>query len=192
MAIKLKDTKGKGLIKKLCMPRKPTKKLPYKRLTPKTSPADFADLYAYNIGDIESEADISRVIPDLSPIELEVWQLDQEINVRGVSIDEKGLSDCLIVVRKVTKKLSLELIQITGITGITIDSLQQITKWMAALGVRTNSLDADHVKALLKRKNLHPQVKKVLEIRQVLGSASVKKLYALERYVCSDGRIRGL
>ncbi len=192
MAIELKDTKGKSLLKKLCMPRKPTKALPYKRLTPKTSPVEFGDLYAYNIQDIMSESSVSAILPDLSPTELEIWQLDQEINARGVQIDTKGLNDCLIVIRKLTKKLTLELKDITNSPAITIDSLKQIMEWMATRGVSATSLDKDHVIELLKLPYLPVDVKKVLEIRQVLGSASVKKLYALERYVCSDGRIRGV
>lgn len=192
MAIELKDGKGKGLIKKLCCPRNPTKTNPLKRLTPQTDPLLFGELYEYNIQDIVSEASISQVIPDLSPIELEVWKLDQRINVRGVQIDTKGLNDCLIVVRKTTAKYAAELKQITGIPSMTVDTLAQLSGWMAGKGVVTPSLDKDHVKALLKRDDLLPDVQRVLEIRQTLGSASVKKLYALERYVCSDGRIRGL
>lgn len=192
MAIELKDNKGKTLIKKLSCPRNPTKKDSRKRLTPADSPELFGEFYAYNVQDIVSEGSVSKVIPDLSPIELEVWQLDQRINVRGVQIDQKGLNDCLIVVRKVTNKFSERLKQLTLIPDITIDKLDQIKGWMAGNGVVTPSLDADHVKALLKRSDIPPNVKEVLEIRQVLGSASVKKLYALERYMCSDGRIRGL
>lgn len=54
------------------------------------------------------------------------------------------------------------------------------------------SLDSESVEAALKRDDLPPDVRRVLEIRAAAGSASVKKLYAMENQACKDDRLRDL
>lgn len=55
-----------------------------------------------------------------------------------------------------------------------------------------SSLDAEAVTAALERDDLPPDVRRVLEIRSTIGSASVKKLYAIENQTSADDRLRGL
>src|SRR5690606_7842275 len=54
------------------------------------------------------------------------------------------------------------------------------------------SLDSDAVADALKRSDLPSDVRRVLEIRAASGSASVKKLYAMENQACRDDRLRDL
>ena len=54
------------------------------------------------------------------------------------------------------------------------------------------SLDADAVADALRRTDLPADVRRVLEIREASGSASVKKLYAMENQACRDDRLRDL
>lgn len=54
------------------------------------------------------------------------------------------------------------------------------------------SLDSEAVEQALKRTDLPPDVRRVLEIRAASGSASVKKLYAINNQTCRDDRLRDL
>lgn len=54
------------------------------------------------------------------------------------------------------------------------------------------SLDADSVTASLARTDLPPDVRRVLELRQLTASGSVKKLYAMEHQASRDNRLRNL
>jgi hypothetical protein len=63
----LKDAEGGKLIRKLTVPRNPTKGNPEKRWTRATAPEDFARFDAYNVQDIVTESDASIRIPDLTP-----------------------------------------------------------------------------------------------------------------------------
>lgn len=256
-AAEQKDTKGDALIRKLCIPRSPTKaqtaalpKLPLgkslwyhpesgslfvdqadmpmnsmdaalctditgrsdllkkaisegaqlpddlvkhaNRLHPATAPNDYADLYSYNGQDIVAEAAVSILCPDLSPAELEIWLLDQAINFRGVHIDTVALADCLHIVNAATAQYTAELQHITGGTVRSAGELEKIRGWLGANGVHTPNLDADAVEAALKRTDLTPVCRRVLEIRDSLGSASVKKLFAIERRLSHDSRLRDL
>jgi DNA polymerase len=187
-----KDKAGGALITKLCCPRNPTKKDTRRRLTPADSPLAFDDLYDYCEQDIKAEAAVSAMLPDLKPDELELWLLDQHINVRGVYIDPEGLSNCVEIVRQAREQYTAELKALVNIPDITIDKLEQLKGWMAARGFVTASLDADHVAAALKRTDLPPDVYRVIQLRDTLGSASVKKTAAIARTVSSDERLRDL
>ncbi len=189
-----KDAKGKKLIRLLSCPQTPTKKQTLRRLTPESNPQDFAEFYDYNGQDIVTEAAVSAVVPDLTPEELELWQLDQVINTRGVQIDIEGLANCMTILVQAREKYIAELRTITGIPTLTIDQLKQIKEWMAMQGFEVGSLKAEVVDSLLTNVYNKPpdNVRRVLEIRQVMGSASVKKLYAIDRSISNDGRLRGL
>lgn len=55
-----------------------------------------------------------------------------------------------------------------------------------------SSLDADAVADALRRTDLPPDVRRVLELRQLTASASVKKLFAMDHQASRDDRLRNL
>ena len=200
-----KDSKGTALIRKLCIPRSPTKKQlticgsdhtvtpqSVNRLTPEYAPSDFADLYSYNRQDIKAEASVSLLCPDLLPRELDLWLIDQAINIRGVHIDQQALADCIFIVNHASTHYTAELQALTGGTVQSAGEIEKIRGWLGANGIHTSNLDADAVEAALKRKDLSPSCRRVLEIRDALGGASVKKLFAIERMLAMDGRLHDL
>jgi hypothetical protein len=104
---------GKRLINKFSTPRNPTKKDDRRRIRPEEDHEDAGKLYNYNLGDIKSESAVSAEIPDLSDDELELWLLDQCINLRGVAIDREALAGCLAVVNQASEKYTAELVALT-------------------------------------------------------------------------------
>lgn len=187
-----KDPGGEALLRKLSVPRNPTKNNRATRITPGADPEAFGRLYAYNVQDIKAEAAVSARCPDLSPEEMDLWLLDQAINVRGVYIDQQAMADCISIVNQAFERYTVELREITTGTVQTAGELAKIQGWLGANGVQMSSLDADAVEAALKRRGLPPSCQRVLEIRASLGAASVKKLFAIERRVSRDGRLRDL
>lgn len=183
---------GKRLLNKFSKPRSPTKNDPRRRIRPEEDHIDAAKLYDYNIGDIKSESAVSALVADLSGDELELWLLDQCINFRGVSIDRVALDNCKIIIEQATAKYTAELVQITGGTVQGASEIQKITGWLGGQGLPMASLDAEHVEEALKLETLTPQIRRVLEIRASLGAASVKKLFAIDRRVSRDGRLKDL
>ena len=185
-----KGSEGTRLIKKFSKPRKPTKANPSRRILPTDDPLDFNNMLAYNIQDVNTERENSAVIPDLSPSELEVWQTDQVINQRGVHIDREGVEACISIVEQAFSKYTQELQTLTGGAVNSVSEIQKFKKWLADNGSRLAKLDKDHVEAELKSTSVIPEARRALEIRTILGSASVKKLYAMQRYMMADDRIR--
>lgn len=195
--LQVKDQKigeGKRLIQKFSVPRAPTKKDARLRINPYDPDAteDAQLLYEYNLGDIKAESAVSACIPDLSPYELKMWLLDQKINFRGVAIDHEAVAACIDIVRQATQKYTAELIAITSGQVQTSGEISKLGKWVESQGVYMHGMTAEDVEKALARTDIPPHVRRVLEIRASLGAASVKKLYALSRRLCSDNRIRDI
>lgn len=175
-----KDADGKRLLDKFSIPRNPTKKDPRLRITPAEDPEDAAKLYAYNLTDIVTEAEASARIPDLPPSELEFWLADQAINHRGVAVDMVGVRACISIVQQASERYNGELRQLTGGVVTKASEVQALRGWLAALGCYTDSLDEDAVDGLLKnRAQYDPRAVRALELRKAVGSASVKKVFAM-------------
>jgi len=94
------------------------------------------------------------------------------------------------IVEQALEKYEKELSPLTGGLVETVGQHAKIVEWLGTRGVDTASVDKDHVVSLLERIDLPPDCRRVLEVRQILGSASVKKVYAMDRYLMADDRIR--
>lgn len=211
-----KDKDGTRLLNKFSMPRNPTQTDPRVWVRCLWTPADVdteraallaagvkpaaaerivaedaADtqrLSDYNHTDIKSEHEASERTPDLSPLELTHWLNDQRINRRGVAVDEAGIAACCAIVEQAIERYDAELAGVTG--GIVSTELQKLIGWLHGQGVHTDSLDADNVEALLERPMPDP-ARRALQIRAAVGSASVKKVFAM-RLQATRGRLHDL
>ena len=81
------------------------------------------------------------------------------------------------------------------LTNGKVDAASEIKKlrdWMMGYGVSSPSLDADSVQKLLSIQVLPQDVRRALEIREIIGSAAVKKLYAMLNQLTPLGRVHDL
>src|SRR3990172_6284992 len=184
-----KDKDGKRLLDKFSKPRNPTKADPRPRVRPEDDPEDAERLYAYCDRDVIGEAGAGARLPELAGLELEFWLADQAINTRGVALDTAAVADCTAIVAQAHGRYNAELLALTGIDAAS--KVQQLTGWLHARGVHLDSLDEDAVAAALGG-DLSPEARRVLEIRQAVGAAAVKKLYAMANQVAEDGRLHDL
>ena len=191
-----KDKKGQSWINKYSVPRNPTAK--NRKLW-----NDLADnLKDYQIGvdycgtDCLSEHSNSVHIPDLPKRSLRVWQADQTINRRGVYTDQARIADAINIIEQAYAKYNRLLDKLTCGAVKSASEVSKLLAWMKQFGIEHSdsfdgtSLDEDALDDLLARKTLPPQVRGALMVRALIGSAAVKKLYAMQRYACPDGRIR--
>lgn len=184
-----KDPDGKRLLQKLTRPHTPTKKRPAIRWTPVTAPDDFMALYQYGEQDVAAEDAVAARIPDLTADEHAVWQLDQRINARGIQVDTVTLDAALSILDQAERKYTQQLADVTGGAVGSVSEIAKMTDWLSTQGVHTPNLQADTVRELLAGE-LPPAARQVLEIRDALGSANVKKLRTLKLQLSSDGRLR--
>ena len=191
-SIEQKDKDGTRLLNKFSTPRNPTKNDGRLRIRPQDDPADAERLYAYCEQDIVAEAVMSSGTPDLEGEELEYWLADQEINARGVQIDVASVRNCVAVIHATHNRYDHEMSVLTGGVVSAASEIERLKGWIGAQGLLMPSMDEEAVEAALKRDDLNPLARRALEIRSLVGSASVKKLFAMNLQVCADGRLRDL
>lgn len=187
-----KDKEGDRLLKKFSVPRNPTKTDKRRRITPIEDAVDGPKLYGYNERDIVAEAEASSRLPDLEGEELEFWLADQAINWRGVQIDVEGVRDCIAVIEAAHEQYNGELYRLTSGEVARASELAKLQAWFAKYGLHFASLDEEHIDEALKRTDLPAWARRALEIRQAVGSAAVKKVFAMNLQATRAGRLHDL
>lgn len=187
-----KDADGDRLLKKFSVPRNPTAKDKRRRHTPETDPVDGPKLYGYNERDIVAEAEASSRCPDLEGEELDFWLADQAINWRGVQIDVANVRNCIALIDAAHDRYNGELYRLTNGEVARASEVAKLQGWLARYGVVLTSLDEETVDDALKRPDLPQWARRALEIRQAIGSAAVKKVYAMNLQATAAGRLHDL
>ena len=186
-----KLTEGKELIRYFCMPAKPSLLNDQgNRNLPATDPERWKRFVAYNQRDVEVEMQIQQRLKNY-PVPDNVWkeyELDQEINDRGIAVDERLVSAAFLMDEMARKELSASLSEKTQLSNP--NSVLQIREWLSDHGAAVESLGKKQVAAMLK--DADPEMREVLLLRQQLAKSSVKKYEAMRNAVCRDGRIRGM
>jgi DNA polymerase len=183
-----KDSGGKDLIRKLSMPRNPTKVKKTTRNHPYSNLEDFGAMCRYCVQDIKAEAEVSSLIPDLPPEELAFWLMDQDCNRDGIKIDRKAVDEALVLLEGKYRAAAAEVSQLTNGTVSDITEVQKLTEWLRSQGVATATLDEDALDLLLEGE-LPEVCRRVLTLRSELGSAAVKKYQAFKNYMTESDRI---
>lgn len=185
----LKQSVGKRLIATYTHP---TTRKNWKRKLPWDYPEDNALFDSYCVDDTRSQMLASDMMPDLSPTELELYYYSEVINVRGAYVNRRKLDDCREIVEQATAKYTAELQELTGGYVQTASELAKMQTFISLYGYQMPNMRAETVDEWAARDDLPPVVHRVLEIRSLLNSASVKKLYALDRMLPADNRMKGL
>ena len=188
---KQKLTEGKELIKYFCQPCLPTKANGQRtRNRPFHAPDKWELFKRYNARDVEAEMGIQQKLSKF-PVPPQVWEeydIDQEINDRGVRIDMELVEQAIDMDARSRQELTDAMKHMTALENP--NSVQQMKQWLSDNGVETDSLGKKVVAELLK--TAPPELAEVLTLRQQLAKSSIRKYQAMEKTVCSDSRARGM
>ena len=141
---------GTRLIRKFCMPRKPSKNNPATRWTRETAPADWQEFRRYNRVDVLAEREIYHRLQawPMSPWEREGWEMDQEINDRGVPVDVDMCRAAIATAAAFQARYGQEIEQITG--GIKGTQVAELLGWLQERGYRGTDLRAETIRNQLE------------------------------------------
>ena len=188
---KQKLIEGKDLIKYFCVPCTPTKSNGFRnRNFPYHDKIKWEAFKTYNIRDVDTEKEIQCKLMKF-PVPDFIWEeynLDQEINDRGIKVDLYFVERVIALDDKVRTKLMSELQILTELENP--NSVVQLKGWLSEQGVETESLDKKSVKELVKVTN--GEVSKALALRMQLSKSSIKKYQAMKDVACEDNRCRGM
>jgi DNA polymerase len=188
---KQKMTEGKELIRFFCSPCKPTKANGGRtRNLPEDAPEKWELFKTYCIRDVDVEKQIRQRLSKypISEREQALYCMDQRINDRGIMVDLTLVTNaitCDLLYKEAAAERAYEL---TGLANP--NSVSQLKGWLEKKGLTVDSLAKDNVKELVKEST--GDVQEMLKLRLATSKTSVKKYEAIDRAVCSDGRVRGL
>lgn len=197
----LKDTGASNIVVGLSRPDR-------KGYLPKITPEVLALADEYCADDCRAQKGLRERVGTLSGNERNVWLLDQRINQRGFRIDLALVDKMQAVVDQATAPMLMEFQAITGIPKLGSPKLKQ---WCHDRGVPIPNLTKDVIAAWLAEQDydaedyeelagedveappaeLPDNVRRALQIKSLVGSASVKKLKRAKQCVSMDGRVRG-
>lgn len=197
---KLKSPRGKALIRRFSMPRKPTKNKPWTRATHRTDPDEWEEYKEYNRQDVIAERAFFHRAKrwDLPAHEWENWEIDQWINRRGIPINMRVVANAIRIAAYVVERRLKEMAEITGLANP--NSNAQLLPWLRENGYPFADLRKGHVvKALrdIEEECTDPAteietrgLRRVLALRQEVSKSSVKKFKALQESADEDGLLR--
>ena len=188
---KQKLTDGKDLIRYFCVPCKPTKANGGRiRNRPEHDPEKWKRFKAYNLRDVETEMQIQERLSRF-PVPDAIWeeyQLDQEINDRGIGVDMELVRQAIVMDARSRERLTATMQELTELNNP--NSVQQMKQWLVDHGLETDTLGKKAVAELIK--TAPEPLREVLSLRQQLAKNSVKKYTAMENAVCADSRAHGM
>ena len=188
---KQKLNEGKALIKYFSIPCKPTKTNGMReRNLPHHDLKKWSTFKEYNKRDVETEMAIKKKLSafPMPQSEWENYWVDQNINDRGILIDEV-LVDSAIKFDEILRDENMDrAIELTGLENP--NSPLQLKEWLNKKGLEIDSLAKKDVEFALK--NAEGDIKEVLVLRQELSKSSVRKYDAMKNVKGKDNRARGL
>ena len=209
-----KDMVGNRLMKKMCKPRKlrkaeveawcqetgwyddhgraPGKDHPDLPIVWHEEEEDLYRLWDYCDTDVLSEEALSIAVPDLSPDELAVWQMDQAVNWRGAKFDLDLARAALEMAGQWRERLNSELETMTSVSSAT--KRAAVKTWLAEY----ENLDIPDTKAetlewYIENENISGRARRIMEITTDVNRTSTRKYQAMLDKACADDwRIRDL
>ena len=186
-----KMKEGKELIRYFCVPCKPTKANGGRtRNLPCHAPEKWELFKTYCKRDVDVEKSIRRKLHKF-PIpesEMELYRLDQRINDRGVLVDMGLVRQAIACERLHKEVVTKRAYELTGLENP--NSVAQLKGWLGDKGMEAESLSKKAVADMIAETD--GEVEELLRLRLLMAKTSVKKYEAMERSVCSDGRVHGL
>lgn len=189
-----KDKEGKALIQLFCKPRPKTSKL--RRATKETHPEEWARFLAYAGRDITSMRALYKKLPrwnyDMGKPEHVLWQLDQEINDRGVPVDQllaRGALNAVAIAKDILAARTQEMTN--GEVQAATQRDAMLKHLLGQYGITLPDMQKGTLERRIEDPDLPEPVRELLAIRLSASSTSVTKYQRLLDAVSADGRLRG-
>ena len=185
-----KDADGARLMRLMAKPRKSRKGEdpnagPYWH----DEPENIERLDTYVGHDVETMRALDQRLSSLSDSEQQLEQLDATINDRGFFTDGALLEAAARLAATVDPAMQDELTRLTDGAVTSTDQLAKLQAWLAGRGCDVKDGQKATLKAALRRQNLDPVARRVIELR--LAAAFDTKVGTMLARRCADGRIRG-
>jgi DNA polymerase len=183
-----KDEDGHKIMMRLCKPKPPSAKDPSEW---DDCPVKLKRLYKYCKHDVSSEIALSQCLPPLSDMELQVWQLDQKINLRGLKVDRAAVENAIKIAHDTSAACNAALFMLSHGEVVSASRVKVLKDWInAQLETPMPDLSIESVDTWLKMEIPTP-VREALILRKTSSMSSTAKLEAMLSRCDDDSRVRG-
>jgi DNA polymerase len=148
----------------------------------------------YCLQDVATEADIDRVLLPLSARERRVWELDQEINDRGIQLDLKLVEAAIGVVEVAGARLHTRMAELTGNAVENCDQVQKLVAWINSRGIPCTSIAKGvQDELLIAAEGIDDKaVIEAIDLRRQCGKGTpTSKFLSMVECACEDDKARG-
>lgn len=185
-----KDKEGHKLMMKLCKPRKPTKN---DSRVWHGSREEFLRLFQYCDMDVLAEESFSHSLPDIMPMEQELWKIDQDINEYGLPIDKAFVERAINDLDTLKAKFNAEIVKITNGQVPKFTNRQKLLEWLNFNGLELDNTQAATFDALIAMPDDIPaHVLRVISLVRMCGRASTAKYQAIVNRITANDRVRDI
>jgi DNA polymerase len=186
-----KDDDGSRLMKQMARPRKPQAGEDPNGVYWHHEPEKIERLCAYAEQDVDVERELYHRLSPLTDGEQALWVLDAVINGRGFNTDGPLLEAASQIAAKANEVVQAELTTITGGELTSTDQVAAILAWLADHGCEVKDLRKPTLGHALRRKDIDPIARRVIELRLGAAHAAAAKIDTLLAWRDADGRVRG-
>jgi DNA polymerase len=156
-----------------------------------TDPVRFRALCDYCAQDVLAERELDRRVPELSPRERAVFELDHAINQRGLGVDHHLVDELAVLADRARDRLTVWINRFTNGQVRSLNQIVQLREWLKFWGVDTPDLRRATVRTLLQDDTLTRPARLALQARLDASRSSTAKLTAIAAARSHDGRVRG-
>jgi DNA polymerase len=154
-------------------------------------PEKIARLSNYCIRDTDAEREVYHHLPPLTEAEQALWVLDAIINARGFYTDGPLLEAASQIATAADQAIQDELARITDGALTSTSQVEALQAWLADHGCEVKDIKKGTLSHALRRKDLDPAVRRVIELRREAAHAAASKIDTLLAWRNADGRVRG-
>lgn len=184
-----KQKNGTALIKKICVPTKEGRRPVMGRDYTQTEAAQFV---SYCKDDVNATYHLVKALPSdtLAPKEHKIWLLTQKMNLLGLPIDAETADKIFMYIDGFTEDLVKTMPKLTNGMVQKPTQAKRIIEWCATQGLNLDNLQAGTVDTLLADSQLPANIRKVMQLRQMLGRSSTAKYRKISEMIYDD-RVHG-
>lgn len=161
-------------------------------LEPDANPQIWETLYRYCIIDVKAEEAVDDALPDLIPLEQEIWHLNQRLNWRGLYVDIPTIRKIVEIMARESQTKLKELDALTMGLVTKPGARASILEFLKLEGIELPDIRAKTIEDVLGEGKLSPDMRRLLEIRKALSKTSTKKYQAFIDRAGDDSRVRDI
>ena len=195
LPIQKKSEEGTTFIKEFCCPRKfkgPKKNgiITQHWKEPHEDPVGWQKGLEYCLDDAKVEKLIDDILPDLPPFEQAIWDMDFEMNTRGIPIDLESVYRAAQFSEHYNDVANIEFERATGYYPTQRDRVLEYLNSRAEIDGNLDNLRSKTL-SRLNMADFPQELKRTIQTRVDASRASIKKLDGMKNAVFNDEYARG-